>query len=53
MEEVVIIGAGPCGLSAALELQKIGIQPLIIEKESVVHSIYLYPTHLQFFSTPE
>lgn len=53
MEEVVIIGAGPCGLSAALELQKIGIEPLIIEKESVVHSIYLYPTHLQFFSTPE
>jgi thioredoxin reductase (NADPH) len=53
LEEVVIIGAGPCGLSAALELQKIGIQPLIIEKESVVHSIYLYPTHLQFFSTPE
>ncbi|MFT9847680.1 YpdA family putative bacillithiol disulfide reductase [Aneurinibacillus sp. REN35] len=53
MEEVVIIGAGPCGLSAALELQKIGIEPLIIEKESVVHSIYLYPTNLQFFSTPE
>lgn len=53
MEDVVIIGAGPCGLSAALELQKIGIEPLIIEKESVVHSIYLYPTHLQFFSTPE
>ncbi|SCW65110.1 thioredoxin reductase (NADPH) [Paenibacillus tianmuensis] len=53
MEEVVIIGAGPCGLSAALELQKIGIDPLIIEKECVVHSIYLYPTYMQFFSTPE
>ncbi len=53
MEEVVIIGAGPCGLSAALELQKIGIDPLMIEKECVVHSIYLYPTYMQFFSTPE
>lgn len=53
MEEVVIIGAGPCGLSVALELQKIGIDPLIIEKECVVHSIYLYPTYMQFFSTPE
>jgi thioredoxin reductase (NADPH) len=53
LEEAVIIGAGPCGLSAALELQKIGIEPLIIEKESVVHSIYLYPANLQFFSTAE
>lgn len=53
MEEVVVIGAGPCGLSAALELQRIGLNPLVIEKECVVHSIYLYPTYMQFFSTPE
>ncbi|MGG2200170.1 YpdA family putative bacillithiol disulfide reductase [Paenibacillus validus] len=53
MEEAVVIGAGPCGLSAAIELQKIGIDPLLIEKENVVHSIYLYPTYMQFFSTPE
>ncbi|CAG7628514.1 YpdA family putative bacillithiol disulfide reductase [Paenibacillus allorhizosphaerae] len=53
MEQVVIVGAGPCGLSAALELQKIGIDPLLIEKENITHSIYLYPTYMQFFSTPE
>ncbi|NHN30610.1 YpdA family putative bacillithiol disulfide reductase [Paenibacillus agricola] len=53
MEEVVIIGAGPCGLSAALELQKLGFDPLIIEKHSIAHSIYLYPTYMQFFSTPD
>ncbi|WP_159883710.1 YpdA family putative bacillithiol disulfide reductase [Paenibacillus puerhi] len=53
MEEVVIVGAGPCGLSAAVELQRIGLEPLLIEKENVVHSIYLYPTYMQFFSTPE
>lgn len=53
MEEVVVIGAGPCGLSAAIELQRIGLNPLVIEKECVVHSIYLYPTYMQFFSTPE
>jgi thioredoxin reductase (NADPH) len=52
-EQVIIIGAGPCGLSAAIELQRIGLNPLIIEKASVVHSIYQYPTYLQFFSTPE
>lgn len=53
MEEAVIVGAGPCGLSAALELRKTGIDPLIIEKYNVVHSIYLYPTYMTFFSTPE
>lgn len=53
MEQAIIIGAGPCGLSAAIELQRIGMNPLIIEKHCVVNSIYRYPTHLQFFSTPE
>src|SRR5690606_15947709 len=53
MEDVVIIGAGPCGLSAAAELQDRGFDPLLIEKENVANSIYLYPTNMQFFSTPE
>ncbi|MFC3768160.1 YpdA family putative bacillithiol disulfide reductase [Paenibacillus sp. GCM10012303] len=53
MEQVIIVGAGPCGLSAALELQRAGFDPLLIEKQSVVHSIYLYPTYMHFFSTPE
>jgi thioredoxin reductase (NADPH) len=53
MEDVIIIGAGPCGLSAAIELQRTGLNPLIIEKNVVVHSISQYPTYMQFFSTPE
>ncbi|MCS7462005.1 YpdA family putative bacillithiol disulfide reductase [Paenibacillus doosanensis] len=53
MEEIIIVGAGPCGLSAALELQKLGLDPLIIEKSCIAHSISLYPTYMQFFSTPE
>lgn len=52
VEDVVIIGAGPCGLSAAAELQDQGFDPLIIEKENVVHSITCYPTNMIFFSTP-
>ncbi|MFC4737985.1 YpdA family putative bacillithiol disulfide reductase [Bacillus daqingensis] len=52
-ETVIIIGAGPCGLSAAIELQKRGIDALIIEKGNLVHAIYQYPTHQQFFSTSE
>ncbi|RKP53237.1 YpdA family putative bacillithiol disulfide reductase [Cohnella endophytica] len=53
MEQAIIIGAGPCGLSAALELQAVGIEPLLIEKHAVVHSIFQYPTYMQFFSTAE
>jgi thioredoxin reductase (NADPH) len=53
VEEVVIIGAGPCGLSAAAELQDVGFDPLVFEKENIVHSISCYPINMQFFSTPE
>lgn len=53
MEEVMIIGAGPCGLSCALALQKKGMNPLIIEKGNLVDTIYRYPTHQTFFSTSE
>lgn len=52
-EQVIIVGAGPCGLAAALELQRIGINPLIIEKRNLVHSISQYPTYMHFFSTAE
>ncbi|BFH63748.1 YpdA family putative bacillithiol disulfide reductase [Paenibacillus azoreducens] len=53
MQDVIIIGAGPCGLSAAIECERRGLSTHIIEKHSLVHSIYLYPTHMQFFSTAE
>mgnify|MGYP001187590732 CR=1 FL=1 len=52
-EPVIIIGAGPCGLAAAVELKKIGLDPLVIEKRNVVHSISRYPVYMEFFSTPE
>ncbi|WP_058307559.1 YpdA family putative bacillithiol disulfide reductase [Gracilibacillus massiliensis] len=52
-EKAIIIGAGPCGMSAAIELQNIGIDPLIIEKGNIVDSIYKYPTHQTFFSSSD
>lgn len=49
MEDVIIIGGGPCGLSAAIECERVGLSAVIIEKHNIVQSIYLYPTHMQFF----
>lgn len=52
-EECIIVGGGPCGMSAAIALKEIGKNPLIIEKENIVHSLYRFPTHQTFFSTSD
>jgi len=52
-EECIVVGGGPCGLAAAIRLKEIGINPLIIEKENIVHSIYRFPTHQTFFSSSD
>lgn len=51
--DVIVVGAGPCGLSAAIELQKVGLKPLIIEKGCLVNSIYHYPLSMTFFSSAD
>lgn len=51
--ESIIIGGGPCGLSAAIEQKKKGIKTLVIEKGNVVDAIYKYPTHQTFFSSSD
>lgn len=51
--KAIVIGAGPCGIAAAAELKKKGIESLIIEKGSVTESIRNYPRRMTFFSTAE
>lgn len=51
--DAIIVGGGPCGLAAAIALQKIGLHPIVIEKGNIVNAIYHYPTHQTFFSTSE
>jgi thioredoxin reductase (NADPH) len=49
----IVIGAGPTGLACGIELRKRGVSTVLIEKGCVVNSIYNYPTHMTFFTTPE
>lgn len=53
MKDVLIVGAGPCGLAAAIACKRAGLDVLVIEKGALVHSIYRYPTYMVFHSTPD
>ncbi len=50
---VAIVGAGPCGLAAAVALEEASIPSIVFDRSSVVSSIARYPTYLTFFSSPE
>jgi thioredoxin reductase (NADPH) len=51
MFDLIIIGAGPAGISAAWEAQKLGLSYLVIEKKLIGNTIYNYPVGLTVFST--
>ncbi len=51
--DVAIIGAGPSGLSCAIEAQRAGLSTVVLEKGSVVDAIRRFPAGLTWFSTPE
>src|SRR5216117_503393 len=51
--DLVIVGAGPCGLAAAVSAQHAGMRAQVIESGVVVSTIAAYPTYVRFFSTAE
>src|SRR4051812_27230497 len=51
--DLVIVGAGPCGLAAAGSAQRAGLRAQVIESGVVVSTIAAYPTYVRFFSTAE
>src|SRR5712664_4269584 len=50
--DLVIIGAGPAGLSAAYAARQEGLRYLVIEKGTIADTIRLYPVGRTLFSTP-
>src|SRR5678816_348708 len=51
--DVLIVGAGPAGLAAAIAAKKAGLSYHVIEKGALVNSLLHYPTEMVFFTTPE
>jgi thioredoxin reductase (NADPH) len=53
VRDVIIIGAGPSGLSAAIAAKQRGLEYQVIEQGVLVNSIYDFPPQMVFFTTPE
>jgi len=49
--ELLIVGAGPAGLSAASAAAREGLNYLVVEKELIAQTIYNYPIGQTVFST--
>jgi thioredoxin reductase (NADPH) len=53
LRDVIVIGAGPSGLSAAIAAKRRGLDYQVLEQGVLVNSIYRFPPHMVFFTTPE
>lgn len=51
--DLAIVGAGPCGLAAAVAAKDRGLSYVVLDKGCVAHSLTLYPHYMTFFSTAE
>lgn len=51
--DILIIGGGPIGLACGLAAKRAGLTYLIVEKGTLVNSLYNYPSLMTFFSTSE
>src|SRR3954447_1445042 len=53
LRDVLIVGAGPSGLATAIAAKQHGLDYVIVEKGVLVNSIFNFPMHMVFFTTPE
>ncbi len=51
--DILIVGGGPIGIACGLEAKKKGLRYLIVEKGTIVNSLFNYPVNMQFFSSSE
>src|ERR1700682_1003932 len=53
VRDLIIVGAGPSGLSAAIAAKQCGLDYQVVEQGVLVNSIYRFPPQMVFFTTPE
>src|SRR2546428_3457161 len=53
MLDVVVIGAGPCGLAVGVAAKRTHLTCSLFDKGPVASSLMRYPLYMTFFSTPE
>jgi thioredoxin reductase (NADPH) len=53
IRDVIVVGAGPSGLSAAIAAKQRQLDYLVLEQGVLVNSIYRFPPQMVFFTTPE
>lgn len=51
--DVLVIGAGPTGLACAIDAQRAGFSVVLVDKGCLCNSLFHYPAHMTFFTTPE
>src|ERR1700743_3857342 len=51
--DVLVIGAGPTGLACAIAAQNVGLRVVLVDKGCLTNSLFHYPAHMTFFTTPE
>lgn len=51
--DVLVIGAGPTGLACAIDAQLAGLRVVLVDKGCLCNSLFHYPAHMTFFTTPE
>src|ERR1700761_6010534 len=53
LHDVLVIGAGPTGLACAIDAQNLGCKVVLVDKGCLTNSLFHYPAHMTFFTTPE
>src|ERR1700712_3847393 len=53
VSDVLVIGAGPTGLACAIAAQNAGLRVVLVDKGCLTNSLFHYPAHMTFFTTPE
>src|SRR5690554_5009242 len=53
MYDLVVVGAGPCGIAVGIAAKERGLRCLLIDRGAVTQAMTEHPTYTTYFSGPE